>query len=222
MEKILSLFDEKFEKRKEIEQLLEINLDGFFAHMTPFQIQHFVFNKKEFPTDFAQFQQAKLELYHRIQTLFDLYYQFRKANAEVKLAEGTIEGLEKEPDGKTKEAKVELQKIEIEKNKFQIVGIKKQAMDKVNEMVVFADTYQKFKKFDEMTAEELAKYEEEVWRIKSAYYPELPERYGLTPSGFIKLPHENGGLQALIEMQQRQLNPPKGTRGRREMLEKKR
>ena len=61
-----------------------------------------------------------------------------------------------------------------------------------------------------MDTAELDKHEEENWKIKSVYYPELPERYGLTPSGFLKLPHENGGLNALIALQKKALNLPKG------------
>jgi hypothetical protein len=205
-----------FDNNKEaISSLFNFNFDGAPTCMSAFQIRRFVLNRREFPTDFAQFQQAKLELYQRIQILFDLYFQFREANAQIKLAEGKIEQLEKEPDGKIKEANIELQKIEIEKNKFKIINIKKQAMDKLNEMLVFGETYKKFKKFDEMKPEELAKHEEESWRIKSAYFLELHERYGLTPSGFLKLPHENGGLKALIDIQQKKLNPPKGYRKKR-------
>jgi hypothetical protein len=212
----LSVLNVLFDDNKEgIASLFDFNLNGVSTSMSPFQIRFFVLNKREFPTDFAQFQQSKLELYQRIQILFDLYYQFREASANIKLSEGKIEQLENEPDGKIKEANIELQKIEIEKNKFKILSIKKQAMDKLNEMIVFGETYKKFKKFDEMKPEEIAKNEEEAFRIKSAYYPELLERYGLTPSGFLKLPHENGGLEALIDIQQKQLNPPKGYRKRR-------
>ena len=121
-----------------------------------------------------------------------------------------IEELQREKGGKIKEARIELKKIEIEKNNFQIVNIKKIAKDKLNEALVFYKVYQKYKKFDEMDTAELAKHEEENWKIKSVYYPELPERYGLTPSGFLKLPHENGGLNALIALQKKALNPPKG------------
>lgn len=180
-----------------LKPLLEIDFKGVTLGMTPFQIRHFVLNRKEFCTDFAQFQQAKLELYHRVMVLFDLYYQYRKASAEIKLAEGEIERLMNEPDGKIKEAKIELQEIEIEKNQFQILNIKKQAKDKLAEALVFYDVYQRYKYFDEMSKEELEKYEEESWKIKSAYYPELTERYGLTPNGILKLPHEEGGIEAL-------------------------
>ena len=191
-------------------ELFNFNLNGVQTCMTPFQIEHFVLNKKEFPTDFAQFQQAKLELYHQLQTLFERLFDYREKKANIKLMEGEIEELQREKGGKIKEARIELKKIEIEKNNFQIVNIKKIAKDKLNEALVFYKVYQKYKKFDEMDTAELAKHEEENWKIKSVYYPELLERYGLTPSGFLKLPHENGGLNALIALQEKVLNLPKG------------
>ena len=190
-------------------ELFNFNLNGVQTCMTPFQIEHFVLNKKEFPTDFAQFQQAKLELYQQLQTLFERLFDYREKKANIKLVEGEIEELQREKGGKIKEARIELKKIEIEKNNFQIGNIKKIAKDKLNEALVFYKVYQKYKKFDEMDTAELAKYEEENWKIKSVYYPELPERYGLTPSGFLKLPHENGGLNALIALQKKALNPPR-------------
>jgi len=63
----------------------------------------------------------------------------------------------------------------------------------------FLQEYKKHKKLETAGPEEIAKAEEESWRIKSAYYPELTDRYGLAPQGFLKLPHETGGLKALLK-----------------------
>ncbi len=186
-----------FTDQKSIEFLSEIEMDGVQLGMTPFQIQHFVLNRREFTTDFAQFQQAKLELYHRLQNLFDLYYQRRTARANILLAEGTIENLERKKPGKIRDAKIELQKVELDRNNFTLLNIQHTAMEKLKEASVFKKVYDKYKKFDSMKPEEIAKLEEEAWRIKSAYYPELGERYGLTPSGFLALPHEKNGIKEL-------------------------
>lgn len=191
-----------FQDKTAIESLAGINLDGVQLGMTPFQLEHFVLNRREFPTDFARFQQAKLELYHRIQILFDLHYQYRKAEAEIKLAEGEIERLQEEALGKTREAKIELQQIEKAKNEFQLTHIRQQALDRLKEALVFKEVYEAHRQFDEMNPKEMAELEEESWKIKSAYYPELQERYGLTPCGFIQLPHETGGLEALMKERQ--------------------
>lgn len=186
-----------FNDRKSIGFLSELELDGVQLGMTPFQIEHFVLNRREFTTDFARFQQAKLELYHRLQTLFDLYYQHRTARANILLAEGTIEDLQRQKPGKTKDSRIELQKIEIERNNLMLLNIRHTAGEKLREAAVFKKVYDRYKKFDSMKPKEMAKLEEEAWRIKSAYYPELKERYGLTPEGFLKLPHEKNGIKNL-------------------------
>ena len=195
--KITSLL---FGNNKEIEKI-SIDLSGIQLGMSSFQIYNFVLNKKEFPTEFAQFQQAKMELYTRVQTFDDLYYQYRKANAKMKLAEATIEDLEISTNisQKMKDAKIELQEIEIEKNKLAIINIKKQATEKLSEALTFYEVYKKYQHFEKLSDKEISEHEIESWKIKSAYYPELLERYGLTPNGFLQLPHERGGLEKLIE-----------------------
>ncbi|GEM_PF-3584204 len=191
---ILVIFDDK-----EGEKLADLSLKGVQTSMTPFQINHFVLNRQEFTTDFARFQQAKFELYKRVQNFYDLYYQYREASAEIDLLNAEIEQTGKSVS-KTKEAKTELKRIAVERHKFKIACIKKEASDRLEEALVFLAVYEKHKHFDELSREEMEKHEEEAWRIKSAYYPELRDRYGLTPKGFLKLPHEGGrGLKGLIE-----------------------
>lgn len=194
--KITSLL---FDNNKDIEKI-SIDLSGIQLGMSEFQIRNFVLNKKEFPTEFTQFRQAKMELYTRVQTFNDLYYQYRKANAKIKLSEAIIEDLENSNiSQKMRDAKIELQEIEIEKNNLSIFNIKKQATEKLNEALTFYETYKKYQYFEKMSDEEISEHEIESWKIKSAYYPELLDRYGLTPNGFLQLPHENGGLKELIK-----------------------
>lgn len=208
---LTSLFTEKtdIESMKEV---LNIDTGNVNLGMTEFQIDNFVLNKREFPTDLMKFQQSKLEIYTRIQTFVDLYYQYREAKAKIKLAECEIEHLKniklniidklkgKVLDKKMIEAQIELQEIETEKNLYRIRNIQHTAKEKLRETMVFYRTFKEFEKFDSMSKEELAEIEEEGWKIKSAYYPELQQRYSLTPNGFLKLPHENGGLKCLLEV----------------------
>lgn len=207
---ILALFDDA----SDVENLtivLDSNIGNVPLGMTGFQIDRFVLNKREFPTDLMQFQQAKLEIYTRVQALADLYFQYREAEARIKLAGGRIEQIGSEPAEKiswsqaqafkeVREAKIDLQRIEIEKNQFKMKNLQHLAKVKLSELLAFYKTYEKFRHFESMEPEELAKLEEEGWRIKSAYYPELPQRYNLTPQGFVKLPHEDGGLKKLLEV----------------------
>lgn len=174
--------------------------------MSEYQINNFVLNEREFCTPFMQYHQAKVELFTRMQGFVDSYYQLREAQAKIKLAEGKIEDLSKQHDlnPKIKEARIELQQIEIEKNRFRIDITEKQAKEKLRESLVFYRTYRKHRNFENLKPEEIAKMEEEGWRIKSAYYPEFPQRYNLTPKGRLPYPHEEGGLEVLMEMQDQQ------------------
>lgn len=184
-----------------IEEKLDMKIEGLTFGMTRFQINNFVLNKQEFPTPYSRFMQARIEIYARVNTFIDQYYQYRECLAKIRLAEGRMEKIEKEETyPEIKEAKLELQRIEIEKNRFRLASIQNQAEDKMRELYVFYETYKQHRHFETDPPEEIQKAEEESWRIKSAYYPELRDRYGLTPSGFLTLPHENGGLEKLIEM----------------------
>lgn len=194
----LSILDNDTLDLSKVQELIGINIEKINLGMTPFQITNFVLNKKEFPTPFAQFLQSRSELYLRANTIIDLYFQYRECIAKITLAEGRKEKIEQEEAvSKIKEAKLELQSIEIDKNKLRMQNIKNQIVDKLKETKVFYEVYKKNKHFETDSIEDIQKAEEEYWRIKSAYYPELPARYMLTPQGFMELPHEKEGLKGL-------------------------
>lgn len=209
-DKILSIFDNKEDVEK-VNQILGIDLGKIPMGMTQFQIQNFVLNKREFSTPLMQYQQAKVELFTRMQGFTDSYYQIREAQAKIKLAEAEIDDFRNstQMSQKMKEAKIELQEIEIEKSSLRIASIEKQSKEKLREALVFNLTYQKHKNLENMPQEYLDKLEEVGWRIKSAYYPELPQRYNYTPKGQMQYPHELGksaeeGLKILMQMQEQQ------------------
>ena len=198
---LLDIFNKNKLDISKIEENLNIKIDGLTFEMTEFQINHFVLNKQEFPTPYSQFLQARMEIHTRVNTFIDQYYQYRECLAKILLSEGRMEKIEKEETYlKIKEAKLELQRIEIEKNGLRMNSIRSHAEDKIRELQVFYETYKKHRHFETDPPEEIKAAEEEYWKTKSAYYPELRDRYGLTPSGFITLPHENGGLEKLIEL----------------------
>jgi len=201
MEKLLDIFTQNKLDIAAIENLLELKVNGITDGMTPFQINHFVLNKQEFPTPYAQFLQARHEIYARINTFIDLYFQHRECLVKIQLAEGRMEKIENEETyPKLKRARLDLQDIEIEKNGLRMTSIRTQAENKIREMQVFYETYKEHRHFETDPPEEIQAAEEEYWKIKSGYYPELRARYGLTPAGFIMLPHENGGINKLIEL----------------------
>lgn len=213
---LLRLFNEESDVEN-LKEILDIDTGNVPLGMTAFQINNFVLNRKEFPSDLMQFQHAKLEIHTRIQYFADLYYQYREAKAKIKLAEARIEQIKSEPlDSipwsraqaykELREAKTELHEIEIEKNRFRLKNIQYMAKEKLREAMVFYQTYTKFKEFESMKPEELAELEEEGWKIKSAYYPELQHRYSLTPEGFVPLPHEKDRLKVISENMEGDLN----------------
>jgi hypothetical protein len=208
-EQIISLFNNESDKES-IGSILNIDISTLTSGMTAFQIEHFVLNKKEFCNPLFQYQQAKLEIMGRINTFLDFYYQFREAKAKIKLAEGRIEELNSNIDlnNKVKEAKTELQNIEIEKNTFKLKSIEAQAKDKLRESLVFYKTYDKYRYIENLPKEEIAKMEAEGWMIKSAYFQELVDRYQLTPNGFLKLPHADKGLEGLLSAYNGNNNQP--------------
>lgn len=205
-EKILTLFKDKSDLDR-IKEVIDVDLGKIPMGMSTFQIDNFVLNNREFTNDLFLYKQAKMEISTRINGFFDAYYQLKEAHAKVLLAEGEIEDLlnnSQSVNTKIKEAKIELQEIEIEKNKFRVSSLEQQSKDKLREILAFYRTYDKYRYLEDKSQEELTKLEEEGWRIKSAYYQELVERYQLTPKGFFKLAHQDGGLNKLIELQDRE------------------
>lgn len=199
-DQILTIFNDNNDKDT-IKNILNSDIGKIPIGMSAFQIENFVLNRKEFSTPLFQYRQAKTELFIRMQGFIDSYYQIREAQAEVMLAEGRIEELNKndELNKKIRDAKIELQQIEIEKNQYKLNNIEKQAKEKLRETIIFHNIFYKYRYLENLSQEELDNMEEEGWRIKSAYYSELPERYGLTPNGQIIYPHEIGGLSGLLK-----------------------
>lgn len=198
---IRNLFDNKSDIDK-LESLFDIDFNNFYVGMSEFQIKHFVLNRKEFTNDVHQLQHVKFEIWKRIITFFDMYYQYHKAQAKIELAEGEIEDIESDTslNNKKKNARITLQRLEIEKNKFALFNTRSETQKLLTECSYFYDAYKELKYVEDLSQKEQQKLWEEGWHIKSAYDQLLTERYGLTPKGFLKLPHEEGGLELLTEM----------------------
>ncbi len=157
--------------------------------MSEFQINHFVLNDKEYPTEWSKFQQTKLTLYIGIQSLVDMYFQAQESSANIEMAEGEIELLEEESKlkaiSKVTNAKIKLKLIDINKNRFKINNIQHMAKEKLREILSFYKIYKNLKEFDNLSIENSKLKEEETWKLRSAYNPEFKNKYGLTPNGFV-------------------------------------
>lgn len=185
---ILDIFQD--ESRKNLASVLE-NIKTVPLGMSEFQINHFVLNGIDFPTDWAKFQQIKLQLHLGIGALVDMYFQIQEAHAIIDLAKGQIEELENGVKSKVSSAKQKLRQINIEKNEFKINSVKQIAYEKLREIMDYYALFQNLQKFNSITLEESKQLEEETWKIRAMYNPEFKNRYGLSPDGFLKLPHEN-------------------------------
>jgi len=195
---ILTLFQENTNKNSLVELLNDIK--DVPMGRSEFQIHHFVLNGKEFPTEWSKFQQTKLELHIGIQSLMDMYFQLIEAQTNIELTKAEIEELQIETS-KINSAKIKLKQINIDKNRFKIISIQRTAQEKLKEIIVFYTIFNDLKDLNLITNEENKYLEEEAWKIKSMYNAEFKNRYGLTPDGFIKFPHEKI-KQELIQLEQ--------------------
>ncbi len=184
---ISNLFYENTNKQTLIE--LISNIKDVPICRSEFQIQHFVLNNKEFPTEWSKFQQIKLELHTGIQSLMDMYFQLEEARANIELTKAQIEELQIETS-KINTAKIKLKQINIDKNKFRILSIYHTSQEKLREIMTFYDIFNDLKELNNISHKDNKIMEEETWKIKSMYNIEFKNRYGLTPEGFIKFPHE--------------------------------
>lgn len=184
---ITELFQQD-EQKKDLTRLLK-DIKAVPLGMSEFQINHFVLNGIEYPTDWSKFRQTKMQLHVGIQSLVDMAFQVQEAQANIELTTAQIDELENGIVSKVNEARIKLKKIDIEKNRFKIASITHTAKEKLREIMAFYAVFRELKGFDSISTEDSKQLEEETWRIRSMYNPEFKNRYGLTPDGFIELPH---------------------------------
>lgn len=207
--KIVNLFDNDNNNNQDMEKLkslLSVDMDNLVQASngrTKFQIENLTaLNPKESTNDYLKYQQVKLEYHNLIQNFINMLHEHNKAQADTLVAEAEIEKLinAKNLSNKMRQAKIVQQNVEIDRNKYQIFMIKKMANVKIKELAILKEYYDNLKYIDDLPPEQIAQMEEEGYKIKSAYFQELIDRYGLTPKGFIEYPHVKGGLNALLEV----------------------
>jgi len=189
---VSNLFHENTNKQTLIELISNIN--DVPLSRSEFQIHHLLLNKKQFPTKWSKFQQVKIELHTGIQSLMDMYFQLEESQANIELIKAEIEELQTETS-KINTAKIKLKQININKNKFRILYIYHIAQEKLKEIMTFYDIFNDLRELDYISDKTNKLMEEEAWKIKSMYNAEFKNRYGLTPDGFIKFPHEEKDSQ---------------------------
>ena len=82
--------------------------------------------------------------------------------------------------------------MEVEENEFALINIKKTVSDKLKEMQAFWDAMQELRSRMKYSSENKEEQEEEFWKTKAEYMPELKARF---PEMFCKDKPELMSLQ---------------------------
>ena len=138
--------------------------------MSEIQIERFVLNDIDFPTDWGKFKQAKRELWARFEAIVNMMFDYEKTEAEIELLEAQIQKLKRSSDPEDV-AKIRIKRVEIEQKKFRLQVIRKMIDEKIREAKVFYRIYEKFKDFDSMDEEKIKELELEFWKQKEKYDP---------------------------------------------------
>jgi len=157
---------------KEMFQKVAEFLDKTNTGMTKIQIENFVLNDIEFPTEYGKFVQAQAELGLRFTQVVDYYYQIKEKEIQIKIKE-------RDQKKETDELKKELLELQQEKLEIQLLALKKELKRVCQEARHFFAVYQKHPEFQNLTPEEAFKLEAENWAKKTMNMPTVfEERYG--------------------------------------------
>jgi len=160
---------------------------------SPYQIHNFILNRKEFCTDWAQMKQAKTEVFHRLCELNETAYDYAKKGLELKKLQRKLELLNPSEGEDKVIAQIdrEMLVLDIQQEKFRLEMMRTSAHGRFLEAAEFFKTYSQYQHLENLPPEEIAKLEKAQWETKSMYYPELGQRYNLTPQGIQMFPHES-------------------------------
>ena len=168
MNKLTQIIDSQ-QDQKMVEQMSEM-IQKLDTATSAIQIENFILNDIEFPTDYGKNIQAQQELSHRLNLLTDNYYQIKETELEIakKEREKTEDDLDKQI--------LELQK---EKLELKLVSQKNEVKKILKEARVFYSIYQKHPEFQDLTEEKKFELEAENWAKKTVNMPDIfYQRYG--------------------------------------------
>ena len=144
----------------------------FQTGQTRIQIENFILNDIEYPTEYGKYQQACVELGARHSQIVDIYYELKDKELELLLHEETIE---------KEEHPIKKKRLELEKEKMQLryQSQKSRIAILIKEANVFYEYYNLHPEFNNLTDEQLAILEGEQWAHKALNMPLVfEERYG--------------------------------------------
>jgi len=147
-------------------------MERFHSGITPIQIEHFVLNDVEFPTEYGKFEQVKAELVKRYGEIVFLYYEIKKAVIRAQLKGEEAES-ERHP------LKRSLLELEKEEEEFKAQSARNRLRSILCEARTFIGIYDKHKAFDALPEAEREKLEAKQWAAKALNMPDVFEqRYG--------------------------------------------
>ena len=158
-------------KDKELITQISQMLEKFDTATTPIQIENFILNDVEFPTDYGKFRQCQLEMYSRLSQIQSIYFDIKEAQIEIRKID---RDLAKTSDSLDKE----LLLLNKEKKEIQIEGLKRQVRKILKEAKIFF-TFCQEHNFYGLSPEEMVALERENWAKKTLNRPTIfEERYG--------------------------------------------
>jgi hypothetical protein len=152
-------------------------IGGFFNELmqpiTDVQVDKLVLNDIENPTNYAKVKQIKSELGARYNNIIETYYTIKKKELEIELLN---EEIENEPHP----IKKKLKALDNEKAVLQLMGEKSRLNVILSELRIYYKYYKQYNNgFSNLTDEQKAKLEEELWAKKALTNPVVfEERYG--------------------------------------------
>jgi len=176
-----------------VEKIAEM-VKKFDTAMSPIQIEAFILNDIEFPTDYGKYIQVQQELNHRLNLLIDSYYQIKETQLEIK---------KQERDAKNEKDDLEKEILELKKEKLEIKlsGFENEVKKILKEARVFYSFYGKHPKFEKLSEKEKFELEAENWAKKTLNMPTIfEERYG---ENYMRKALGEGNYQKYKELRQK-------------------
>ncbi len=145
---------------------------GHSAAMTPVQLEHFLLNKVEFPTDFGRYQQVILELDKRYFDVCDLVARLEEATYKIRL-------IKKEMDKEEDDDKRRLLEIKAARKMLAAKSLRRRITALLQETNFFLQVWDRVGYIDELPPEEKHKLELDFWARKAMNMPDtFEQRYG--------------------------------------------
>lgn len=168
---------------KELEIINEvadkIMLENIFAFsekmntgVSAIQVENFILNDIEFPTEYGKYKQTQAELVHRLNQVVDIYYESQEKKIKIRQKEKKIQ-----ENMDTLEC--ELLELQKEKLAIQLKNANIRLKTIVAEARIFYDIFQEYSEFHNLSSAEQLVQEKIQWAKKTLNMPTVfEERYG--------------------------------------------